>query len=132
MLLPMDIAPEDIIAGCRGAILVFFRQRGVKFKGHRLPWIDANSSSSCCLDQGSIARNAERDIAEQCGHKLMRHEIPVAKLKDRRHPCYESKPTICPPFCDVKGFLADINGHVNFSTRPLRLVFKRPSTRCRN
>ena len=94
---------------------VRLRQRGVKFKGHRLPWIDANSGGSCCLDQCGIARNAERDVPEECGHKLMCHEIPVAKSNGRRHPCHESNTSLCRPFCDVKGFLADINGHVNFS-----------------
>ena len=46
MGLPMDVAPEDIIAGFRGTILVLLRHGGVKLKGHHLPWIEANSGGS--------------------------------------------------------------------------------------
>jgi len=41
------------------------------------------------LDKGGVAPKCGTDIAEQCGHKLIAHEIPVAKLNDRRHPCHE-------------------------------------------
>src|SRR5262245_24431078 len=115
MLLPMDIAPEEIIDVPHGAKLVRLRPGGVKLKGDRLPWIEANSGSSCRLDERGVSRNAKRDLVEQCGHKLMRHEIPVAQLNDRRHPCHESKALLCPSFSDLKRFLANINDHVNFS-----------------
>src|ERR1043166_252020 len=115
MLLPMDIAPENIITGFRSAKLVLLCNGDVKLKGDGLAWIDTKSGGSCGLNHGGIARNMERDIAEECGHKLMRHEISITKLNDCRRPCHESKPTRGPPFCDVKGFLADLNGHVNVS-----------------
>ena len=55
MLFPMDIAPEDIIKGLHGPILVLLRHGGIKLKGHSLPWINANSGSSFSLDQCGIA-----------------------------------------------------------------------------
>ena len=43
VLLPMNIAPEEIVHGFQGAVLIRFRYWGVKLKSDGLSWIDANS-----------------------------------------------------------------------------------------